>query len=91
MSTFAITFTVSGNGEFPMDMLRYDHVAPWDSSDAAMIYNSFYAHRNDTLVYERPVIKLTRYSERRLWQPTIARWASFGWVVADIESVKVPT
>ena len=54
-------YVVTGRGEFPVDMMRYDQAWPLDpilSSDR---------RRSITM--------------RGLAEPTIARWASFGWSV----------
>jgi len=54
-------YVVTGRGEFPVDMMRYDQAWPLDpilSSDR---------RRSITM--------------RGLAEPTIGRWASFGWSV----------
>lgn len=63
----AVEFTVAGSGEFPHDMLRYDHCWPATQSDASQL-NSRFA-RQITL--------------RGLTGPTAARWFSFGWHLMD--------
>jgi hypothetical protein len=65
----AIEFTVTGKGQFPIDMLRYDLCWPAtgsDSTDIANAYRTSGAHRIDL---------------KGLKTPTPARWASFGWTV----------
>lgn len=68
--------TVSGKGNFPLDMLRYDECWPRDALDAARI---------------APELPVTAHEEFRLWAdpriivlysnkyPTEQRWLSFGW------------
>ena len=59
-------FTVTGRGEFPFDMLRYDATFPLTEQDAFNIPNRKEAEpRSVTLVSAMP--------------PTPARWQSFGW------------
>ena len=59
------TFTVSGRGVFPVDMLRYDQCCPVFPGDAAYILTTF----------KREVrLNSDKY-------PTTDRWASFGWYV----------
>lgn len=60
------TYSVSGSGAFPIDMLRYDGAFPAQSSDSRMI--------RDT---EQRTINLASHAHR----PTVARWASYGWTV----------
>lgn len=66
-------FKVIGAGHFPMDMLRYYHCWPRSSDDCSMLpyneYTSFQPVRTITLQSFGP----------RDWQPTFARWKSFGW------------
>lgn len=66
-SAFESTFTVTGRGEFPHDMLRYDSCWPYSISDAARMAGT-----------ERRTIKL---QTGQLNSPTVARWDSFGWKV----------
>lgn len=73
------TISVSGKGEFPWDMLRYDECYPASTDDALMM--------------PAPLVPSTGASEREFWTkrrtvvlrsnkaPTIARWDSFGWTV----------
>jgi hypothetical protein len=69
-------FEVTGNGEFPIDMLRYDGAFPSRGVDASTIRRSFH-DRSD-----RWVIQLTSVFHA----PTVGRWQSFGWLVGDIGS-----
>lgn len=78
MTTIYTKFKVEGRGEFPADMLRHDRCFPTDSQSAWAIVNSDYTGRR--------AIWLTNSTERPYWEPTFARWSSFGWVV-DRESV----
>lgn len=89
MKAYAVSCTVVGRGIFPIDMLRYDQLYPRGSDDAAKIaacqnYEERHSARDADGVVRITVsgIKLHRY-----WEPTIARWSSFGWSV-DPQSVK---
>jgi hypothetical protein len=71
----AQVFAVVGDGNFPHDMLRYDHCWPATESDATrMDYAS-----NSAVPREVRRIEL-----RGLTGPTPARWRSFGWKVVAI-------
>lgn len=64
--------TVSGRGEFPMDMLRYDECYPYSVEDISLMTERT-CLREITLVCHRPC------------GSTYARWDSFGWeVIAQI-------
>jgi hypothetical protein len=62
-------FVVSGTGEFPIDMLRYDRATPSSSADSAVIQRSFRGR-------DYRAVRLT--SEKA---PTVGRWESYGWKV----------
>jgi hypothetical protein len=57
------TYTVTGSGIFPTDMLRYDRSSPRTTEDAVNIM------RQD----------LRSVELRSFHSPTADRWASFGW------------
>lgn len=61
-----IRYRVSGFGQFPVDMLRYDRAWPASEIDAGTIHASF---RN----VERWSVSL-----EGLDYPTVERWRSFG-------------
>ncbi len=62
------SYTVSGVGHFPFDMLRYDQAWFRDS------------YGTSDFMPENGVIKEFRLSSYH--QPTVDRWLSFGWRVA---------
>lgn len=70
-------FTVEGNGEFPIDMLRYDHAWPEhehpDSYNVAMRYDD----GGEKYLKLRRVSLLTDSPNA----PTEGRWQSFTWRV----------
>lgn len=64
-------YYVTGDGQFPFDMLRYDSAWPADSESAyktGLSFHEAYAGRRS--------IKLRSYRH-----PTVARWSSFSWSV----------
>ena len=66
-------YWVTGNGDFPIDMLRYD--CCWPSENAArMCLDTYSSTREDRMKLR--TIKMHSYKE-----PTIDRWSSFGWSV----------
>lgn len=66
-------FVVEGRGEFPFDMLRYDHCWP--------------KRESEDVVNMAPYPRGSLYRETRrvtlvgLREPTVGRWESFGWNV----------
>lgn len=67
----AITFTVEGAGEFPIDMLRYDYCWPKQSKDSTAINASF---QRQPHVRRQVTLATNGYV-------TTERWESFGWKV----------
>lgn len=61
--------SVTGSGEFPFDMLRYDSCHPHEESDSALLGE---AHQ------ESREVTLRRFSPSGR-PATSERWASFGW------------
>jgi hypothetical protein len=61
----AIEFAVEGRGDFPADMLRYDHCWPATEAMSRLLGQS-----HNRVIYLKG-----------LTGPTPARWASFGWKV----------
>lgn len=56
-------YVVEGNGQFPIDMLRYDSAVPYDQEAVSYMMAS-----------GRRKVMLQSYSA-----PSPERWASFGW------------
>jgi hypothetical protein len=79
MATYSIKFTVKGKGHFPMDMLRYDGCFPRDSRDVERLT---YFEQDDPA---RTITLITR-TTLKVWTPTAARWASFGWQVVEVST-----
>ena len=75
-------YVVTGRGEFPTDMLRYDACWPLSSSDVAKIDYGRSTSR------EARSILIASYSK-----PTLERWSSFGWSVGteDLYPAKIPS
>lgn len=67
---------VTGTGDFPVDMLRYDACYPRTTEDALKILGGY------TFAFgERRTVELVRVSDSRSNGFTPGRWASFGWRV----------
>ena len=62
-------YYVTGRGDFPLDMLRYDGAWPASGEDAARLVLLDDRRSNRS-------VKLRSYNA-----PTLARWMSFGWSV----------
>jgi hypothetical protein len=73
-------FFVTGSGNFPFDMLRYDQCFP-ATQDATVSINS-------KLPGDRSV-EIRRYVSDKTTMPTVGRWASFGWTVSNTSTVKL--
>jgi hypothetical protein len=73
-------FVVRGTGAFPTDMLRYDACWPRSSDDATAM-SATYERRNAER--SRVIGMVTRSHE-----PTVGRWASFGWTVENVRSCR---
>ena len=76
-----LTFTVSGKGTFPLDMLRYDQCWPKTPKDADEIKTEGEAHRTAR------TITLQTWKD----EPTTSRWSSYGWEVAEPTGYVQPT
>ncbi|KPK66576.1 MAG: hypothetical protein AMS21_02120 [Gemmatimonas sp. SG8_38_2] len=89
-------FTVTGRGQFPTDMLRYDQCYPFGPDDAVNLYlapcDDGLHYVNDAQAAGRSTtrqVTLVHVSDRRHWAPTKDRWASFGWVVCRVNDVDI--
>jgi hypothetical protein len=76
---YKITFTVKGNGLFPIDMLRYDRACPLDESASSNIDGR--DSREVNLLMFSPTVA----------GPTEGRWKSFGWNVLPNTVQVLPT
>lgn len=63
-------FTVTGRGQFAVDMLRYDQCWPATESDSSRLDDG-----------PRPSRETRTVVMRGMRRPTIDRWKSFGWAV----------
>jgi hypothetical protein len=67
---------------FPLDMLRYDRLAPYTESDSGKIEASVREYRAP----QAPGIQLLHVGRPDSWHgPTEGRWESFGWQVVAVE------
>lgn len=76
-------FTVRGTYPFPTDMLRYDQAYPRSEQDSYKIRDSISRELEGPIDIELAV----KIVDRRFWEPTNARWESFGWTVVKTEEV----
>ena len=65
---------VTGFGEFPLDMLRYDACHPATEADTAVIEHS----------RERRSVNVEQTSAQRHDPWTVGRWSSFGWTIEPL-------
>lgn len=69
-------FEVRGRGHFPFDMLRYDTCYPIDPDSVSNLdFDTMEIGRKERSV------RLRSWGLMRNWEPTAARWSSFGWYV----------
>ena len=79
MRKYYQTFTVTTKFQFPIDMLRYDGCFPHTEIDAGAI------SRNLTDQTRPITVQIGRYvTNKRMCEPTIERWASFGCKVSEV-------
>lgn len=74
-------FTVEGQGDFPLDMLRFDRCFPKTGFDASKI--DWYQR-----IETRTIELVTHVRHNQSW-PGIDRWRSFGWKVVTIHGKAV--
>lgn len=76
-------FRVRGSGQFPYDMLRYDHCFPCEEDQSSLL------SRDDA--GELREVDLMRYVATRDDFPTIGRWQSFCWdvIAATIRTERI--
>lgn len=83
MYKYACEFTVTGTGEFPIDMMRYDRATPLSQLDASHTISSFTNPEDEA--YSVRLIRFTEGKGRNhADNPTVDRWQSFGWQVSDV-------
>lgn len=83
MKKWIITYTVTGFGQFPIDMLRYDRSFPADQTQSSLITRTFHDAAGSWS------IKLSLYGDNRSSGPNTARWKSFICAVKDVECRKL--
>lgn len=71
-------FEVTGKGQFPFDMLRYDSCHPLYESDSRIM-------RHPCGDYQ--IVALGHWGPSS-WTPTTSRWRSFHWVVTHHEVMR---
>jgi hypothetical protein len=77
MKKFFWYFTVTGNGQFPTDMLRYDACYPVDETNGNIA-----PYRADSSIYR----ETRSVNLKSAHEPTEGRWNSFGWRISNIET-----
>ena len=86
MPSYRLKFTVEGSGDFPIDMLRYDHCYPATSTQSAIIPQD--------AEQRRVRLAISLYSTKTNMDrciksgilPCVERWKSFGWEVLREET-----
>lgn len=76
---YCFNLVVEGSGQFPFDMLRYDHCWPInEGQDSPELAKDWGAERRQVAL---------RMASPNDHGPTIGRWDSFGWRVIYCEAV----
>lgn len=75
---YAVRFIVTGTGEFPFDMLRYDACHPRHEDEARQLGTTY---AKGDLPEGKRQIELESRGRPNHWTPTVDRWRSFGWTV----------
>lgn len=83
---YVVTYKVTGCGEFPWDMLRYDRSSPYSEAEDS--------YRMSRVNGDERTIKLLTYVEspkvlKLGFKPCVKRWESFGWSVSEITVEKM--
>jgi len=83
-----IRFTVEGSGDFPFDMLRYDHCWPEGEAESYKI-SLTYANCNSREDDTYPGLRRVTLQSDSPHAPTEGRWRSFTWRVlpGSVETV----
>jgi hypothetical protein len=81
-------FEVTGTGNFPFDMLRYDTCFPARQEDTARFLEPERDKGAMKKFKSQRSIRLCALSHNPKWSPTFQRWASFGWGVTRVEATK---
>ena len=75
--------------QFPIDMLRYDSCYPASDMDSVSRIVDTMDYNISAKDFEIEPIKLIHLSHgNKLWQPTNARWNSFGYAVIEVKSAR---
>jgi hypothetical protein len=83
---YFIRFKVSGHYAFPLDMLRFDACYPYNGEAVGMIERASASDPNR--VPGVRTVELAHWSDRKHWEPTAARWSSFGWSVVEVAEAR---
>ena len=76
MPAYITTFKVTGRFSFPVDMLRYDGAYPHSTEDGVKLSEAIQLRQREPVT-----IELSAAHFVKSWEPTVARWKSFGWDV----------
>lgn len=79
---YILTYTVTGSGTFPDDMLRYDDAYPLSEEDVTVAFGD--RARLGRRLPERSV-RIVQFVRTLKDRPTFGRWGSFGWGVTEVD------
>lgn len=84
MKRYLHVATITGKGEFPIGMLRYERASPTAEWDAYVIMNSI-RQGGSKEAWKANVSKITLFSSPN-WN--VARWESFGVTVTPASAAR---
>lgn len=76
--------SVSGSGEFPIDMLRFDGCFPLSEGDSNLISSSLRAG----YVNVKTKVVLLKPNGYKHWSPSYSKWKSAGREIVECEERK---
>ena len=76
---YVFNFAVRGSGQFPYDMLRYDHAWPAWEEESGYLAQDWAADAREVCL---------RMASSHDKGPNVDRWRSFGWAVTYIARVQ---
>lgn len=86
MATYRHRAVVSGKGQFPVDMLRYEQCWPDSDCDAHAIAGTLQRWENLSPAHALPAkITVAKFNGEKRPSWTTARWKSFGWTVKVLD------
>lgn len=75
---------ITGSGNFPIDMLRYDSCCPATEEDSYAIGNTLNNYEKNWVVFVKKILLERRRKNSSVF--TEGRWQSFGCQIEEVDS-----